>query len=135
MSHHFVNAMTQEINSYGVVKIREGWWWPNYGMGVYFFLWSRRISFLEGSVNQNTYKTLLDENLIPFIQRNADKSFIFQQNGAPAHKAKNVLKFLDENNVELLDWAAQSPDLNPVKHVWAIMKKSLVITNFLILMH
>jgi len=35
------------------------------------------------------------------------------------------LKFLDENNVELLDWAAQSPDLNPIEHVWAIMKKKL----------
>ena len=90
---------------------------------------------MEGNVNQNTYKTLVEENLIPFIQRNADKSFIFQQDGAPANKAKSFLKFLDENNVELLDWAAESPDLNPIEHVWAIMKKELGNYNCLILMH
>ena len=42
---------------------------------------------------------------------------------ALCHKALSVTKFLDEKNTKTLLWPGNSPDMNPVKNLWAILKK------------
>ncbi len=43
-----------------------------------------------------------------------DADFIFQQDLAPAHTAKSTNFFLNDYDVGVLDWPANSPDLNPI---------------------
>ncbi len=43
-----------------------------------------------------------------------DADFIFQQDLAPAHTAKSTIFFLNDYDVGVLDWPANSPDLNPI---------------------
>jgi transposase len=45
------------------------------------------------------------------------------QNNASIHAAKKVKKWFKDQGVPLLNWAPYSPDMNPIKHVWAKMKK------------
>ena len=51
--------------------------------------------------------------------------FIFQQDGAPAHTAKQTQDFLQMNCPDFIDkdeWPPNSPDLNPLDyHVWGEM--------------
>ena len=54
---------------------------------------------------------------------------IFQQDGAPAHKAKKVSVWLREHGITLLDWPGNSPDLNPIENLWVLMKKKMAEKN------
>ncbi len=42
-----------------------------------------------------------------------DADFIFQQDLTPAHTAKSTKSWLNDHGVGVLDWPANSPDLNP----------------------
>ncbi len=54
-----------------------------------------------------------------------DADFIFQQDLAPAHAARSTKIWLSEHGVGVLDWPANSPDLNPIKNLWDIVKKKI----------
>ncbi len=47
------------------------------------------------------------------VQLFKDADFIFQQDLAPAHTAKSTKSWLNDHGVDVLDWPANSPDLNP----------------------
>ena len=53
------------------------------------------------------------------------QELVFQQDNAPVHKSEVVRNFLAQEQWEVLDWPAYSPDLNPIENIWAIFKKSL----------
>jgi hypothetical protein len=38
---------------------------------------------------------------------------------------KNQSSFLQANEVTTLNWAARSPDLNPIENIWGIMAKEI----------
>ncbi len=46
-----------------------------------------------------------------------DADFIFQQDLAPAHTAKSTKIWLNDHGVGVLDWPANSPDLNPKENL------------------
>jgi len=50
---------------------------------------------------------------------------MLQQDNARPHVARVVREFLEENEVYALPWPANSPDLNPIEHVWDEMERRL----------
>ena len=46
---------------------------------------------------------------------------MFMQDSAPCHCLKLVSVFL-KNNIKMLDWLSNNPDLNPIENLWAIQK-------------
>ncbi len=54
-----------------------------------------------------------------------DADFIFQQDLAPAHTAKSIKSWLNDHGVGVLDWPANSPDLNPIDNLWGIVKRKM----------
>ncbi len=54
-----------------------------------------------------------------------DADFIFQQDLAPAHTAKGTKSWFNYHGVTVLDWPANSPDLNPIENLWGIVKRKM----------
>ena len=45
------------------------------------------------------------------------------QEGALCHTKKSVEAFRQSQNIPLLDWPDNSPDVNPIENMWELVKK------------
>lgn len=52
---------------------------------------------------------------------------VFQQDNAPCHKSKSVMKYITNKKITLLDhpYPPQSPDLNPIENLWNHVKRQI----------
>ena len=66
------------------------------------------------------YLNVLKEKLE--LHMNLHQCDTFMHNGAPCHRLKLVSAFLPENQVKVLDWPGNSPNLNPIQNLWKLIK-------------
>jgi len=62
---------------------------------------------------------LLKQQMLPVMCRIAGDTYVFQQDSAPAHCARDTVRLLQQETPELISphlWPPNSPDLNPVDY-------------------
>jgi hypothetical protein len=89
------------------------------------------LVFIDGTLNAERYQQMLERNgsLGDIKAHFPEHTVYFQQDGAPAHRAKSTVKKLGEQITVIIDWPANSPDLSVIENIWGILKYRIALRN------
>lgn len=79
-----------------------------------------RLIRIEGIMDRYKYVDILKSGFLGTLRDHNIQpgTFIFQQGNDSKHTSKFTKAWMQDNGLDVLPWAPQSPDMNPIEHIW-----------------
>jgi len=85
------------------------------------------MCWVEGNMDADYYEEVLRDYVIASRKwyKMDPATFMFQHDNARIHTTDNVNDYLSDARINVMEWPANSPDINPIERVWARIKQRL----------
>jgi hypothetical protein len=82
-------------------------------------------------MNAIQYCEILKESFLGSLAncRISPSDMIFQQEHDPKHTSRHAQSWFKDHDIEVLPWAASSPDINIIEHAWQALNTQIQAQN------